>query len=266
MYNMARYLSLALVVIISSLLLQRVDAQNVSSDNCTTGVHAIISRGQGAGDHLNVMLSLQSLILEQIPGSTSLGLPYDHDADNKFTAVYHGAQLLQKYVREYVASCPDAKVAVVGYSMGACLTMDAICGTSSVGFIPVSALESSYTKNVIAVIAYGDETYFPGQLWNVGNCTLGIGVDKIPQEFPRLNPRSCNPYEASLHSYCDYGDSQCENTLSLWINGGSWKLTNNLFIGCGIYPLDNNAAHHTYIEKYDQDVVDFIQSRLKEGA
>lgn len=29
---------------------------------------------------------------------------------------------------------------------------------------------------VISAIAYGDETYFPGMPWNVGNCTLGIGV------------------------------------------------------------------------------------------
>lgn len=30
--------------------------------------------------------------------------------------------------------------------------------------------------SVIAAIAYGDETYNPGMPWNVGNCTLGIGV------------------------------------------------------------------------------------------
>lgn len=34
---------------------------------------------------------------------------------------------------------------------------------------------------VIAAIAYGDETYNPGMPWNVGNCTLGIGVSSCEQ-------------------------------------------------------------------------------------
>lgn len=112
--------------------------------------------------------------------------------------------------------------------------MEALCGTSSVGLWPVEAIDSTYANNVIAVINYGDETNGLGQPWNVGNCTVGTGL------YPRLNPSSCNPFAASIHSYCDYGDYQC----------------------CGILPWTDNAAHHTYVDKYDDDVVAFIQQRL----
>ncbi|KAF5015593.1 hypothetical protein F66182_13020 [Fusarium sp. NRRL 66182] len=113
--------------------------------------------------------------------------------------------------------------------------MDAICGVSSLLVTYyVSALDPHYAQNVIAVVAYGDETYVPFQPWNVGNCTIGAGI------YPRLDPAACEPFASSLQSYCDYGDEQC----------------------CSVFPLDDNAAHHTYFTKYNQDVVTFIQSRL----
>lgn len=213
-----------------------VHAQSVPSSECATGIHAILARGEGGGDPLNVLVSISNLILEQIPGSTTLGLPYPYGNENKAQAVHDGALMFQDYVRQYVASCPNAKILLLGYSLGACAMMDAICGTSSFFFDPVSALQSTYAKNVIVAAAYGDETYVPGMPWNTGNCTVGLGI------FPRLNPHSCDPFAASLHSYCDYGDSQC----------------------CALLPWDDNAAHHTYVDKYNQAVVDFAKQRLAE--
>lgn len=107
---------------------------------------------------------------------------------------------------------------------------------------------------VIAAIAYGDETYIPGMPRNVGNCALGIGVSttnpqiqvpnynlkRMDQLLPRFNSALCEPFASSIRSYCDYGDEQC----------------------CSPCPPDGNAAHHHYIWKYNQDVVDFIKHRL----
>lgn len=41
-----------------TLILTQTYAQSVSEDKCATGVHAIIARGQGGGDDLNVMSTL----------------------------------------------------------------------------------------------------------------------------------------------------------------------------------------------------------------
>ncbi|CAG8040300.1 unnamed protein product [Penicillium olsonii] len=109
-----------LLAVISNLLLGS-QAQLVSENECATSVHAIIARGQGGGDDLNVMSTLSDLILQQIPGSTTLGLPYDHrnvlTDDAKRDTVHDAAVLMQEFVQEYAASCPEAKIVVVGYSM-----------------------------------------------------------------------------------------------------------------------------------------------------
>ncbi|KAJ9489369.1 hypothetical protein VN97_g3905 [Penicillium thymicola] len=101
-------------------MLTQTYAQSVSENECATGVHAIIARGQGGGDDLNVMSTLSDLILKQFPGSTTLGLPYDHQnvlTDYaKLHAVHDGAVLMQ-FVQEYSESCPQTKIVVVGYSM-----------------------------------------------------------------------------------------------------------------------------------------------------
>ncbi|OQE44782.1 hypothetical protein PENCOP_c002G05388 [Penicillium coprophilum] len=133
-----------------TLILTQTHAQSVSEDDCATGVHAIIARGQGGGDDLNVLITLSDLILKQIPGSTTIGLPYDHENVLNDTAKMHtvhdGAVLMQQFVQEYVESCPSTKIVVVGYSMGAVLMMDSLCGTSEVGFFFVAPLAPFYNS------------------------------------------------------------------------------------------------------------------------
>ncbi|KAJ5497004.1 hypothetical protein N7463_008991 [Penicillium fimorum] len=220
----------------ATLMLTQTHAQSVSENECAMGVHAIIARGQGGGDDLNVLSTLSDLILKQIPGSTTIGLPYDHKNVLNDTAKLHtvqdGAVLMQQYVQEYVKSCPQTMI------MGAVLMMDSLCGTSEIGFFFVAPLAQFYNSIIITAIAYGDITYVPGMPWNVGNCTLGIG--RVDQLLPRMNSALCRPFASSMHSYCDYGDAQC----------------------CSLYPEDGNAAHHGYVLKYNQDVVNFIKQGL----
>lgn len=119
MYQVILMITWILVVIPN--MLPQSFAQLVPANECALSVHAIIARGQGGGDDLNVMSTLSDLILQQIPGSTTLGLPYDHgnvlSDDEKRNTVYDGAVLMQEFVQEYAQSCPKAKIAVVGYSM-----------------------------------------------------------------------------------------------------------------------------------------------------
>lgn len=109
--------SALLLAIATSLLPQRGHAQKVVATDCASSVHAIIARGQGPGDDLDVMVQLQGMILQQVPGSTSLGLPYNHGGANLFNDVHFGALMIQDYVNEYSKSCPGAKIALIGYSL-----------------------------------------------------------------------------------------------------------------------------------------------------
>ncbi|KAJ5127406.1 hypothetical protein N7448_008185 [Penicillium atrosanguineum] len=215
--------------------IQPVYSQAVPPERCATGVHAILARGQGPGDHLNVMVSIQNLILQLIPGSSSVALPYKHGLEDHRIAAADGARMMQQYVREYVVSCPNSKIFLMGYSLGGIVLMDALCGTSSLWLYPVPALEPSYNRNVIAAATYGEETYLPGESWDVGSCTDGVGL------YPRLHPEWCDPYAPSLRAYCDEGDMEC------CLNQ---------------YPP--NDSHFLYIFKYNLDVLRFIQRRLND--
>ncbi|CAI7662759.1 unnamed protein product [Penicillium viridicatum] len=228
MYDMVVKIVWALSAV--TLVLTQTYAQSVSEDKCATGVHAIIARGQGGGDDLNVMSTLSDLILKQIPGSTTLGLPYDHGnvlTDYaKLHAVHDGAVLMQQFMQEYSESCPQTKIVVVGYSMGAVLMMDSLCGTSEVGFFFFAPLARSYNSTSVSIT--NPQIQVPN-----------YNLKRMDKLLHRFNPALCGPFASSIRSYCDYGDEQC----------------------CSPYPPDGNAAHH-YIWKYNQGVVDFIKHRL----
>jgi hypothetical protein len=92
-------------------------AQVTAPSYCAKGVHAILMRGQGPGDNLNVLVSVQNLVLQLIPGSSSVALPYNHGADDHRVAASNGSLMMQDYIRSYVASCPDSKIFILGYSL-----------------------------------------------------------------------------------------------------------------------------------------------------
>ena len=150
--------------------------------------------------------------------------------------------------------------------------MDALCGTSEVGFLNVAPLEPIYTKTSawsrrqVPGLHRADQesSYICDRVWGwdiqpwnaveCGELHTGYRGECIQTSIqiqdnsltctnkltPRMNSALCGPFSDSIHSYCDYGDNQC----------------------CSPYPEDGNAAHHNYVKKYNQDVVDFIKHRL----
>ncbi|KAJ5358713.1 uncharacterized protein N7496_011126 [Penicillium cataractarum] len=210
--------------------------QETPPSQCATGVHAILMRGQGPGDHLNVMVSVQNLVLQLIPGSSSVALPYSHGADDHRVAASNGTYMMQDYIRSYVASCPDSKIFIIGYSLGGVAMMDGLCGTSSQWLFKVPAIEPHFNQNVIAAVSYGEETYVPGLSYDHGTCTDGTGI------YPRIHPEWCDPFLSSIRSYCDEGDGSC----------------------CFRFlPPITDPAHFLYIFRYNMEVIQFVQQRLK---
>ncbi|KAJ5392221.1 hypothetical protein N7509_007711 [Penicillium cosmopolitanum] len=240
-----------------------VHTQPTPPEQCATGVHAILIRGQGPGDHLNVMVTIQNLVLQLIPGSTSIALPYKHGADDHRVAAGNGAYLMQEYIREYIADCPNSKIFLHGYSLGGIVLMDGLCGTSSSWLFPVPALEPKYNKSGKLRRIKPDLAKFcpvwrenPKSAWNTSNCRCLLRRGDISSAtalehrdlhqwdglYPRIHPEWCDPYKDSLRSYCDVGDVEC----------------------CLSNPPGDNLAHFLYIVKYNMDVIHFIQRRLNE--
>ena len=90
---------------------------------------------------------MSNLMLENINGSTSVALPYDHGDWDKWIAMLNGSLLLVEYVADYVSSCPDSKIFILGYSLGADALMNSLCGTSSLFLPPAPILDVAYKSN-----------------------------------------------------------------------------------------------------------------------
>ena len=177
----------SLVVVLASF--RPSTAQTVPPERCATGVHAILIRGQGPGDHLNVMVSIQNLILQLIPGSTSVALPYDHGGPDHRVVAANGGILMQQYIREYVASCPKSKIFLMGYSL--------VSGRELFPVLPISldfrTLAEGYSSVVsflfpIYLSALADESISRAgsSLWTAFAGLVLSGYTQLPESSPSI--------------------------------------------------------------------------------
>lgn len=163
-------LSLATVAIATPSIEER---QTVSSSNCTTtGVHMIVARASTESPGIGSLLApVVAVIQEYLPGSDYVGVDYPatlieygtsveigvasklEDIQDLVSSEGRNSKLITtkidatKLIEEYVASCPDSKIVLLGYSQGAQVVGDTLCGISSDGFTATAALASKYSSN-----------------------------------------------------------------------------------------------------------------------
>lgn len=193
------------------------------------GVHIIAAPGEGsASPPYGLIGSLVSSIQAQIPGSDAVPVPYDHEQTNGQLQTTDGANTLESYISQYQAACPSTQMVLLGYSAGAVITMNVLCGYSGAG--PLS------NPNVIAAVVYGDETRTAGASYDLGSCT-GEG------EHPRVNPAGCEAWAGKLQSYAN-----AEDPLSCATTGTDME------------------AHYEYPQEYDAQAAAFVVSQFSGGA
>lgn len=106
------------------------DTRQAPSGGCSTGVHVIAVGGANYTNpyDLGRLTPTAQSIVARIPGSSYVSVPYDKiDIRKNPKAVPGGIATLVKYVNDYHSACPAGKIALVGYSAGAVITMDGIC-------------------------------------------------------------------------------------------------------------------------------------------
>lgn len=86
----------------------------------------------------------------------------------------------------YQACCPDSKMVLLGYSQGAQVTADFLCGTSEVGF-PASEAYASQVADVGASFFFFP--FLP---------THHHHLPAFPRRARRRGPRTCSPALANL--------------------------------------------------------------------
>lgn len=246
------------------------DAPITPPTSCAAGVQIFVVRGSTEPSHMGRIAPVATSIRDAVPGSfiTALDYPAKINAAEYFFSVHMGVSRLAKLVRDYVKMCPQGKIALVGYSQGAHVVGDLVCGASSVPLYRPKPLDPVYNKNskllflclfllsvailhnyknqqtsinsvsplnpVIASLQFGDPSRRANQIWNVGTVTDRNGY------FPRQRNAACGPYSKAMRSWCDEKDRWCDKKSPT-----------------GTDP----TVHKKYQEKYKDAAAEFVKKQ-----
>jgi acetylxylan esterase len=119
-------------------LLAAAAAGTVRADNieCADGLYMLIARGTGEDPGPGETGKVANRIKDQIENSTVKGLDYpasfngEVGDNNYFESVEKGYEAMKVAIQQYYDACPDHKMAIFGYSQGAQISSDALCGGS----------------------------------------------------------------------------------------------------------------------------------------
>ncbi|KAF3017186.1 hypothetical protein E8E14_012210 [Neopestalotiopsis sp. 37M] len=223
-----------------------------STVQCAKGLKMFVARGTDEPEWLGETGKLVKVIAEQIPGSDYEAIKYPASMNNPnyFESVGNGTQLVRKVVTDYFEACPESKIALFGYSQGAQVVSNSLCGMAPVWALYAgfdggdtsseeakaslieysSPLPTNVTQNVVAAVLFGDPSHRDGALYNYGNST-GQGI------YWRADIRACEALGDRLRSYCDAGDPFC-----------------------AVGYLDP-AAHLTYVINHGTEIAEYVREQ-----
>lgn len=149
-----------------------------------------------------------NLILNAHPGSTAEVINYPAAGGNSYaSSVQAGVQAVTNQINSFAASCPNTQLVYVGYSQGAQIGDDAICGGGdpNQGISSTAAPISAAVGNKIkAIIFMGDPRNIPGGPYSVGTAkNPGVSSLKVDCQlfilimFVLVRPKTCG-----LHLFC----------------------------------------------------------------
>ncbi|KAF3918785.1 hypothetical protein AA313_de0207536 [Arthrobotrys entomopaga] len=211
-------------------------SNNTSMDgDCATGLYMIVARGSGEDPGTGRMGIVANNVTERIKGCQVVALDYPADFNRYISSEGTGVAEMRATIEGYVERCPNGKYALLGWSQGAQVSLDTICGTSDGQvFNKTNPISSDLARNLVAIVGYGDPTHVPGLSWT-------LGTSKKKGIFPRQDTAACDPYASRIHTWCDTGDIYCD--------GGNMT-----------------AVHSSYFANYTSMAVDFILNQYNSAS
>ncbi|KAH6716005.1 cutinase [Leptodontidium sp. MPI-SDFR-AT-0119] len=201
---------------------------------CATGVHIIVARASTEKPGEGIIGAVATQVQQAVPGSDSEAVDYPATLANYTTSEGLGVSGMTKLIESYAARCPSSKVALMGYSQGAQVIGDVMCGTSEANFNSTPPLSAALSKNIIAIIQMGDPTHIPNLPQDVGNSTRA-GI------FPRPNTTACAAIEPITKSFCTADDRFCDSGNSI-------------------------PVHLSYVREFGTQAKDFVVQRAMNGT
>lgn len=256
-------LSLALL----SGLLAAAAAQNSSSSSaCVTGdaVHMIIARASQEPPGTGVIGQVATQVQAQLPGSDVVAVEYPATLANYTASEGAGVTAMTALATEYAGRCPDSKMVLMGYSQGAQVAADVLCGTDDGDtFNMTQALPEDVARKVSAAVLMGDPSKAMNESFLQGTSTKD-GVSLLPrfddytpallggggvrstwltrrQVFPRRSTSKCAALAGRIVSYCNANDTFCDSGSSIQV-------------------------HISYVQNNGTSAVNFIVKQAQSGA
>lgn len=148
-------------------------AQDTTS-NCTDGLYMIVARATGEDPGTGRVGAVANNVSSQIPNSIVQPIAYPATFANYTESEGKGVAAMTAAIRDRVAACPTGKIALLGFSQGAQVSADVLCGrddgTGTV-FSETPELGGEYAENIVAVVMFGDPSHSVNASFNQGNST-----------------------------------------------------------------------------------------------
>ncbi|KAG4443302.1 hypothetical protein IFR05_001246 [Cadophora sp. M221] len=207
---------------------------STNSTACATGVHIIVARASTEKPGEGIIGAVATQVQQAVPGSDSEAVDYPATLANYTRSEGLGVSGMTKLIESYAARCPSSNMALMGYSQGAQVIGDVMCGTSEANFNSTPPLSAALSKNIIAIIQMGDPTHIPNLPQDVGNSTKA-GI------FPRPNTTACAAMEPITKSFCTADDRFCDSGNSI-------------------------PVHLSYVREFGTQAKDFVVQRAMNGT
>ena len=118
-----------------------------TTSSCATGVHMIVARGSTEAPGEGPIVNVTSAVEAAIPGSDSVAVVYPATLLPYASSEEAGVKNMTTMVQQYAQSCPNTKIALLGFSQGAQVIGDTLGGGTFGLFSKTTPLPNSVTKN-----------------------------------------------------------------------------------------------------------------------
>ncbi|KAM0268402.1 hypothetical protein ACHAQH_009991 [Verticillium albo-atrum] len=176
-------------------------------------VNIIVARGSTEQPGVGLMGAISSEAAQQIPGAVVTPLDYPAELNPYPPSVAAGVVSMTQLLTQQAAACPQTKLVIMGYSQGAQVALDTLCGSSLDGFTPSAAQVSTVGGGISSVILAGDPTFVPGLPSN-------RGTSQDPGIFQTRDMSQCGDIPAKTLSFCDTNDRFCASGNSVPVHLG----------------------------------------------
>lgn len=128
----------------------------VAAHQCPTGngIAIIVARGSTEPPGTGSIGNISSNAAEQLTGSIVLAVDYPATLSNYSSSEEQGVASATKLIQDYNKKCPGKKLVLMGYSQGAQVMTDVLCGTSEEGFNTTAPVAVSDCEHILMYRVY----------------------------------------------------------------------------------------------------------------